>query len=97
MLLAVACTRGEQLAQLSRPGPQWETLLRPCAPPSGACGLSTCRQSVFLSEGATLPSPRPSRAADDKELTFTNVPFEEHKLKRGGAAGAGGSQTKWYS
>jgi len=25
------------------------------------------------------------------------VPFEEHKLKRGGAAGAGGSQTKWYS
>ena len=55
------------------------------------------RQSIFLSEGATLPTPRPSRADDDKELTFTNVPFEEHKLKRGGAAGAGGSQTKWYS
>ena len=55
------------------------------------------RQSVFLSADAALPTARPSRAADDKELTFTNVPFEEHKLKRGGAAGAGGSQTRWYS
>ena len=56
------------------------------------------RQSLFLSPGAhPLPKPRPSRAADDAELTFTNVPFEEHKIKRGGAAGAGGSQTKWYS
>ena len=55
------------------------------------------RQSVFLSADAALPTARPSRADDDKELTFTNVPFEEHKLKRGGAAGAGGSQTRWYS
>ena len=55
------------------------------------------RQSVFLAPEATLPKPRPSREADAKELTFTNVPFEEHKIKRGGAAGAGGSQTKWYS
>ena len=56
------------------------------------------RQSLFLSPGAApLPRPRPSRADDDRELTFTNVPFEEHKVKRGGAAGAGGSQTKWYS
>ena len=37
------------------------------------------------------------RRADDAQLTFKNVPFEEHKIKRGGAAGAGGSQTKWYS
>ena len=55
------------------------------------------RQSVFLSPRVALPKPRPSREADAAELTFTNVPFEEHKLKRGGAAGAGGSQTKWYS
>ena len=56
------------------------------------------RQSLFLSEAAApLPKPRPTREADDRELTFTNVPFEEHKIKRGGAAGAGGSQTKWYS
>ena len=55
-------------------------------------------QTVFLSAAAhPLPTPRPSRADDDKQLTFTNVPFEEHKVKRGGAAGAGGSQTKWYS
>jgi len=56
------------------------------------------RQSLFLSESAAvLPRPRPSREEDERELTFTNVPFEEHKIKRGGAAGAGGSQTKWYS
>ena len=55
------------------------------------------RQSLFLSaEAAALITPPPPREAD-AELTFTNVPFEEHKLKRGGAAGAGGSQTKWYS
>ena len=56
------------------------------------------RQTLFLSDAATpLPRPRPSREADAEELTFSNVPFEEHKVKRGGAAGAGGSQTKWYS
>ena len=56
------------------------------------------RQTIFLSDGASpLPKLRPSREEDDAELTFTNVPFEEHKLKRGGAKGAGGSQTKWYS
>ena len=56
------------------------------------------RQSLLLSDGAApLPRPRPSREDDAKELTFPNVPFEEHKLKRGGAAGAGGSQTRWYS
>lgn len=55
------------------------------------------RQTLFLSAAATpLPRPPPPRAAD-AELTFPNVPFEEHKIKRGGAAGAGGSQTKWYS
>ena len=56
------------------------------------------RQTLFLSKGAAqLPRPRPTREDDDKDLTFTNVPFEEHKIKRGGAKGAGGSQTKWYS
>ena len=56
------------------------------------------RQTLFLSQAATpLPRPRPTREDDDKDLTFTNVPFEEHKIKRGGAKGAGGSQTKWYS
>ena len=56
------------------------------------------RQTLFLSESAhPLPKPRPAREDDNKELTFTNVPFEEHKIKRGGAKGAGGSQTKWYS
>ena len=56
------------------------------------------RQSLFLSSSAyPLPRSRPTREEDDQELTFTNVPFEEHKVKRGGAAGAGGSQTKWYS
>ena len=56
------------------------------------------RQSLLLSDGAApLPRPRPSREDDAAQLTFPNVPFEEHKLKRGGAAGAGGSQTKWYS
>ena len=56
------------------------------------------RQTLFLSEGAApLPKPPTSREADEAELTFTNVPFEEHKIKRGGARGAGGSQTKWYS
>jgi len=56
------------------------------------------RQPLFLSQAASpLPKPRPSRSSDEAELTFANVPFEEHKLKRGGAAGAGGSQTKWYS
>jgi len=55
------------------------------------------RQSLFLSAAtAPLPKPPPPRSADD-ELTFANVPFEEHKVKRGGAAGAGGSQTRWYS
>jgi len=56
------------------------------------------RQTLFLSERAyPLPKARSTREEDDKELTFTNVPFEEHKIKRGGARGAGGSQTKWYS
>lgn len=55
------------------------------------------RQSLFLSAAtAPLPKPPPPRSADE-ELTFANVPFEEHKIKRGGAAGAGGSQTRWYS
>ena len=55
------------------------------------------RQSLFLSAAtAPLPKPPPPRSAED-ELTFANVPFEEHKVKRGGAAGAGGSQTRWYS
>ena len=55
------------------------------------------RQSLFLSaDAAALITPAPPRAAD-ADLTFANVPFEEHKIKRGGAAGAGGSQTKWYS
>ena len=56
------------------------------------------RQTLFLPEAAPpLPRPRRTREQDDAELTFTNVPFEEHKIKRGGAKGAGGSQTKWYS
>ena len=55
------------------------------------------RQSLLLSaEASPLPRPSPPRSSD-AELTFTNVPFEEHKIKRGGAAGAGGSQTRWYS
>jgi len=56
------------------------------------------RQSLFLSSAAApLPRPPPPRTADKEYLTFENVPFEEHKIKRGGASGAGGSQTKWYS
>ena len=55
------------------------------------------RQSLFLSEAATPPPHPPPPRSADSELTFENVPFEEHKIKRGGAAGAGGSQTRWYS
>ena len=56
------------------------------------------RQTLFLSAAAApLPKPRRTRDEDEKALTFANVPFEEHKIKRGGAKGAGGSQTKWYS
>mmetsp|Transcript_206 Transcript_206/g.439 ORF Transcript_206/g.439 Transcript_206/m.439 type:complete len:424 (-) Transcript_206:71-1342(-) len=40
--------------------------------------------------------PGEQRKLEANEATFKNVPFEEHKIKRGGAAGAGGSQTKWY-
>lgn len=54
------------------------------------------RQSLFLSE-RVCPLPGPTTAPAAEEMTFPNVPFEEHKAKRGGAAGAGGSQTKWYS
>lgn len=55
------------------------------------------RQSVLLSAAAApLPHPPPTRDSE-RDLTFPNVPFEEHKVKRGGARGAGGSQTKWYS
>uniref|UniRef100_A0A7S4FA41 Methyltransferase domain-containing protein n=1 Tax=Chrysotila carterae TaxID=13221 RepID=A0A7S4FA41_CHRCT len=54
------------------------------------------RQSLFLADAAAQTVG--SEPADThRKLTFPNVPFEEHKIKRGGAAGAGGSQTKWYS
>ena len=53
------------------------------------------RQSI--EERAPLPKPRGTRDAELAAQTFANVPFEEHKIKRGGAAGAGGSQTRWYS
>jgi len=69
---------------------------RPCPCPSFT-GKDE-RQSLFLSSAAApLPRPPPPRTADKEYLTFENVPFEEHKIKRGGASGAGGSQTKWYS
>ena len=45
---------------------------------------------------ARLP-PGEQRRVEQRDATFKNVPFEEHKIKRGGAAGAGGSQTRWYS
>jgi len=68
-------------------------------PPSHVClqlGKDE-RQSLLLSAGAApLPHAPPTRESE-ADLTFTNVPFEEHKLKRGGAKGAGGSQTRWYS
>ena len=56
------------------------------------------RQCLYLSaDAAPLPKPRGTRDAELAAQTFANVPFEEHKIKRGGAAGAGGSQTRWYS
>ena len=56
------------------------------------------RQCLYLSaDAAPLPRPRGERDAENAAQTFANVPFEEHKIKRGGAAGAGGSQTRWYS
>mmetsp|Transcript_929 Transcript_929/g.3515 ORF Transcript_929/g.3515 Transcript_929/m.3515 type:complete len:305 (+) Transcript_929:399-1313(+) len=54
------------------------------------------RQTVFLAPGSALPKPPPPREENGPCLTYPNVPFEEHKIRRGGAAGAGGSQTKYY-
>ena len=54
------------------------------------------RQCLYLSaDAAPLEAGRGTPNAGAAAQTFANVPFEEHKIKRGRLAGV--SQTRWYS